>query len=109
MFSPTCWVKGDSTVTLQLEYNGNVSYRGSSDSSPSGRRVTRTGAGEVFDTEREEKKDSLSFFLPIQTCAPLWRGERRLETSQCLGYLQVVAVTDVLFGRRGGGGGGFKS
>ena len=90
-------MKGDSKVRLQLEYNGNVSYRGSSDSLPSRRRVTRTGTGEVFDTEREEKKDSLAFFLPIQTCAPLWRGERRLETSQCLGYLQVFAVADVLF------------
>ena len=63
-------MKGDSIVTLQLEYNGNVSYIGSSDSSPSHRQVTRTGAGEVFDTEREEKKDSLAFFLPIKTCAP---------------------------------------
>ena len=68
--------------------------------------MTRTGAGEVFDTEREEKKDSLAFFLPIKTCAPpteRWEKEDK-SVPWLFAGLQVVAVADVLF--RGGGGGG---
>ena len=55
---------------------------------------------------RREKKKKIPwlFSFPFKPARHLRRGEGRLETSQCLGYLQVVAVPDVLF--RGGGGGG---
>lgn len=54
---------------------------------------------------RTEKKKKIPwlFSFPFKPARHLRRGERRLETSQCLGYLQVVAVADVLF--RGGEGG----
>ena len=69
--------------------------------------MTRTGAGEVFDTEREEKKDSLAFSLPIKTCAPpteRWEKTGDKSVPWLFAGLQVVAVADVLF--RGGGEGG---
>ena len=54
---------------------------------------------------RREKKKKIPwlFPFPFKPARHLRRGEGRLETSQCLGYLQVVAVPDVLF--RGGGEG----
>ena len=57
---------------------------------------------------RREKKKKIPwlFCFPSKPARHLRRGERRLETSQCLGYLQVAAVADVLFGGGGGGGGG---
>ena len=65
----------------------------------------RARGQEKFLIRREKKKKiPWLFSFPFKPARHLRRGEGRLETSQCLGYLQVVAVPDVLF--RGGGGGG---
>lgn len=69
--------------------------------------MTRTGAGEVFDTEREEKKRFLGFF-PSHSNLRATYGEVREDWRQvsALAICRLLLLLMFYSGEGGGEGGG---
>lgn len=70
--------------------------------------MTRTGAGEVFDTEREEKKDSLAFSNLRATYGEVREDWRQVSALAICRLLLLLMFYSGEGGGRGGEGVSFQ-